>query len=77
MINEANQKKTIMNLKQYFKNEPYGSKKEMARHLGITKTWLGLLINESRQPSPVLAKQIERVTQGVVAAKELRPDLFD
>ena len=66
-----------MNLKQYFKDVPYGSKKEMARHLGITQTWLGLLINESGQPSPVLAKQIEKATQGLVCAKELRPDLFD
>lgn len=66
-----------MNLKQYFKDEPYGAKKEMAEYLGITQTWLGLLIRKARRPSPALARKIERATQGLVTAKELRPDLFD
>jgi DNA-binding transcriptional regulator YdaS (Cro superfamily) len=66
-----------MNLKQYFKDEPYGAKKEMADFLGITPTWLGLLIKKKRRPSPELAKHIERATQGLVTAKELRPDLFN
>jgi DNA-binding transcriptional regulator YdaS (Cro superfamily) len=66
-----------MNLKQYFKDEPYGSKKEMADYLGITQTWLGLLIRKARRPSFVLARKIEKATQGLVTAKELRPDLFD
>ena len=66
-----------MNLKQYFKDEPYGSKKEMAEHLGITQTWLGLLIRKTRRPSPELAKRIQKATQNLVTAKELRPDLFD
>jgi DNA-binding transcriptional regulator YdaS (Cro superfamily) len=65
-----------MNLKQYFKDEPYGAKKEMAEFLGITPTWLGILIRKGRKPSPTLAKNIERATQGLVTAKELRPDLF-
>jgi DNA-binding transcriptional regulator YdaS (Cro superfamily) len=67
----------FMNLKQYFKDEPYGSKKEMADHLGITQTWLGLLIRKARRPSPELAKKIQKATTGLVTAKELRPDLFD
>ena len=66
-----------MDLKEYFAEEPYGSKKEMAEHLGITPTWLGLLIRKVRKPSPQLAKRIERATQKLVTAKELRPDLFD
>jgi DNA-binding transcriptional regulator YdaS (Cro superfamily) len=66
-----------MDLEQYFAEEPYGAKKEMADYLGITPTWLGLLIIKSRQPSPKLAKKIEKATQGLVTAKELRPDLFD
>jgi len=66
-----------MNLKQYFKDEPYGSKKEMADYLGITQTWLGLLIRKVRKPSPELAKKIEKATQGLVTKKDLRPDLFD
>ena len=66
-----------MNLKQYFKDEPYGSKKEMAEHLGITQTWLGILIRKARRPSPELTKKIQKATQGLVTARELRPDLFD
>jgi DNA-binding transcriptional regulator YdaS (Cro superfamily) len=67
----------FMNLKSYFKDEPYGSKKEMADHLGITQTWLGLLLRKARRPSPELAKKIEKATQGLVTAKELRPDIFN
>jgi DNA-binding transcriptional regulator YdaS (Cro superfamily) len=66
-----------MNLKQYFKDEPHGAKKEMAEYLGITQTWLGILIRKGRRPSPVLAKKIEKATQGLVTARELRPDLFN
>jgi DNA-binding transcriptional regulator YdaS (Cro superfamily) len=66
-----------MDLKDYFVGEPYGSKKEMADHLGITLTWLGLLMRKVRRPSPELAKRIELATQGLVTAKELRPDIFD
>ena len=66
-----------MHLREYFKDEPYGAKKEMADYLGITPTWLGLLIRKAKRPSALLAKKIERATQGLVSAKELRPDLFD
>lgn len=66
-----------MHLKQYFKDEPYGAKKEMSDHLGITPTWLGLLINKTRKPSISLAKKIVKATQGLVTLKDLRPDIFD
>jgi DNA-binding transcriptional regulator YdaS (Cro superfamily) len=66
-----------MNLKEYFKNEPNGAKKEMADFLGISATWMSLLISEQRKPSPYLAKRIQNATQGMVCAKELRPDLFE
>ena len=66
-----------MNLRQYFKDEPYGSKKELADYLGISPTWLALIINQNRKVSPQLAKKIEKATQGLVKAKELRPDIFD
>ncbi|CAB5220066.1 Putative bacterial antitoxin YdaS [uncultured Caudovirales phage] len=66
-----------MNLREYFKEEPRGAKKEMCEYLGITQTWLGLLLRNARRPSPELAKRIERATQGMVSASELRPDLFD
>ena len=66
-----------MNLKEYFAGEPYGSKKEMADYLGITPTWLGLLITQVKRPSPLLSKKIEKATVGLVTAKELRPDLIN
>jgi DNA-binding transcriptional regulator YdaS (Cro superfamily) len=65
-----------MTLKEYFKDEPHGAKKEMADYLGISLTWLGLLIHKKRKPSPSLAKKIEKATQGLVSAKVLRPDIF-
>lgn len=66
-----------MSLKEYFVGEPHGSKKEMAEHLGISPTWLSLLISGARRPSPPLAKAIEKATQGLVPASVLRPDLFN
>lgn len=66
-----------MTLHDYFTEEPYGAKKEMADYLGITPTWLGLLIRKARRPSAELAKRIEKATQGLVPASELRPDLFN
>jgi DNA-binding transcriptional regulator YdaS (Cro superfamily) len=66
-----------MDLKKYFKEEPHGAKKEMADHLGITQTWLGLLIHNKSKPSAVLARKIEKATQGLVTAKDLRPDIFN
>jgi len=66
-----------MTLQEYFASEPHGAKKEMAVHLGITPTWLGLLLRQVRKPSPALAKKIEKATQGLVSAHELRPDIFD
>ena len=66
-----------MDLQEYFKNEPYGAKKEMADHLKITPTWMSLLIRKTRKPSAKLSREIEKATQGLVTAKELRPDLFE
>lgn len=48
----------------------------MSHTLGITKTWLSLLINGSKKPSAKLAIAIEKYTDGVVKRKDLRPDLF-
>jgi len=66
-----------MKFKEYFAQEPYGAKTQMAETLGITTTWLSLLINGSRRPSVSLSKKIEKFTKGRITAKELRPDVFD
>jgi DNA-binding transcriptional regulator YdaS (Cro superfamily) len=65
-----------MNLQDYFAEEPRGAKKEMAEYLGITQTWMGLLINGHRYPSLDLVKKIVRATQGLVTRHDLRPDIF-
>jgi DNA-binding transcriptional regulator YdaS (Cro superfamily) len=48
-----------------------------AEEIGITQTWLSLLISKVRTPSPLLARRIQKATKGKVKAKELRPDLFN
>ena len=65
-----------MTLTEYFSTEPRGSKTEMAQYLGITITYMSLLIHGKRRPSMPMALAIERATQDLVTAKELRPDLF-
>jgi len=66
----------IMTLQEYFKDDVRGAKSEMARYLDITPTWMALLIAGLRKPSPRLAVDIEKATQGLVTRQELRPDLF-
>jgi DNA-binding transcriptional regulator YdaS (Cro superfamily) len=65
-----------MRLKEYFVDLPRGSKLAMSHTLGITKTWLSLIMNGSKKPSAKLAIAIEKYTNGSVNRKELRPDLF-
>ena len=66
-----------MTLNEFFYDLHIGAKKEMCESIGITQTWLGLLLNGSRRPSIKLAKKIEKATQGLVTLEELLPDLFD
>jgi DNA-binding transcriptional regulator YdaS (Cro superfamily) len=68
--------RTTMTLEQYFQEEPHGAKQEMADFLGITATWLSLLIHGKQQASPHLAIRIEQATQGLVTKEELRGDVF-
>ena len=65
-----------MTLDKYFENKPRGSKITMARSLGISKTWLSLVISGRRAASPELCVAIERYTKGVVSRRNLRPDVF-
>ena len=70
------QEKMNMTLTEYFSTEPRGAKLEMAEHLGITPTWLSLLMSGRKRASPLLCVRIEEATQQLVTKKELRPDLF-
>lgn len=65
-----------MTLLEYFAEEPTGAVSEMADYLGITPTWMSLLIHQHRKPSAALSVKIERATQGLVKREDLRPDLF-
>lgn len=65
-----------MTLQEYFSDKPHGSKAELARALGVSKTWMALLISGQKVPSPELALEVERLTQGQVKRVDLRPDLF-
>jgi DNA-binding transcriptional regulator YdaS (Cro superfamily) len=65
-----------MQLQAYLNNKPHGSKKEFARELGITKTWLYLIMSGQRLPSAILCIKIEELTKKKVKRKELRPDIF-
>ena len=65
-----------MTLKDYFKDRPRGSQIDLARKLGVSKTWMSLLVSGREQPSAGLALMIEKFTKGAVTRKTLRPDLF-
>jgi hypothetical protein len=65
-----------MNLKEYFGELPHGSKIELASKLGITKTWLSLIISGKKLPSGSLCNMIQKMTDGKVSRADLRPDLF-
>jgi DNA-binding transcriptional regulator YdaS (Cro superfamily) len=65
-----------MTLKDYFKDRPRGSQIDLARKLGVSKTWMSLLVSGREVPSAGLALMIEKFTKGAVTRKVLRPDLF-
>lgn len=65
-----------MELAEYFLDKPRGSKAKMADELGITRTWLALIISKRRKPSIGLALQIEAATRKKVSRKKLLPEIF-
>lgn len=65
-----------MTLIEYFSNKPRGSKAALAAKLGISRTWMGQIIQGRRPCSAELAKAIEQLTHGDVRRTDLRPDLF-
>jgi len=65
-----------MTLTEFFDTKPRGAKLAMALKLGISKTWLSLLISGREVPSPELSVAIERYTKGQVRRTTLRPDIF-
>ena len=65
-----------MTLEEYFRDKPRGAKIELARKLGVSKTWMSLVISGRALASPELSVAIERYTKGQVTRKTLRPDIF-
>lgn len=65
-----------MNLQDYFADKKRGAKDALAKDLGISRTWMSLIISGREVCSPELALEIERLTSGAVTRKDLRPDLF-
>lgn len=65
-----------MTLQEYFQNKPRGAQVALARQLGVSKTWMSLLVTGREVPSAGLALMIEKFTHGKVKRKTLRPDLF-
>ena len=63
-----------MTLQDYFSDKQHGAKAALARDLGITKTWMSMVINGRVTPSATLCLEIERRTG--VRREVLRPDLF-
>jgi plasmid maintenance system antidote protein VapI len=61
-----------MTLKEYFDNKPRGSKAEMCRTLGITKSWLSLIIANKKVPGKSLAIIISMYTDNAVTLEDLR-----
>lgn len=60
-----------MTLKEYFESQPRGAQMQLCRDIGITKTWLSLLIHNKRKPSKALAIVISMYTDNLVSLDEL------
>jgi DNA-binding transcriptional regulator YdaS (Cro superfamily) len=67
---------TCMTLTEYFESKPRGAKLAMATKLGVSKTWMSLIISGRKLASPELSGAIERYTKGQVKRAVLRPDIF-
>jgi DNA-binding transcriptional regulator YdaS (Cro superfamily) len=65
-----------MNLKDYFASQPYGSKASLAKKIGVSKTWMSLIVSGRQKCSPELAVKIFMATEGKVTREDLRPDIF-
>lgn len=61
-----------MTLEEYFKDKPWGAKVEMCRELGITKSWLSLIISGKKPAGKSLALVISMYTDNQVTVEDLR-----
>jgi DNA-binding transcriptional regulator YdaS (Cro superfamily) len=61
-------------LQIFFLTQERGAKTDLARIVGVSKTWISQIISGKMQPSAQLAIKIELATG--VPREKLRPDLF-
>lgn len=61
-----------MTLAEYFKKQPRGAKTQMCRTLGITKSWLSLIISGKKKAGRSLAVVISMYTDDEVTIQDLR-----
>ena len=61
-----------MTLEEYFEKQPRGAKVEMCRQLGITKSWLSLIISGKKKAGRSLAVVISMYTDDEVTIQDLR-----
>lgn len=62
-------------LRQY-RREHDLSQTELADRLGITQDAVSKIERYDRQPGPILARRIDRVTEGEIPCHQLRPDIW-
>lgn len=63
-------------LKNWLKGRPRGAQQALANRIGVSETWLSLLVTGRAKCSPHLANAIHQATNGEVPRESLRPDVF-
>jgi len=66
-----------MNLAKYLSSKPRGFKSSFAREIGISPAFLRQIETGYTSCPWLLARKIERVTNGKVRKSDLRPDIWD
>ena len=64
----------MTHLEIFFLTQERGAKTDLAKLVGVSKTWISQIISGKMQPSAQLAIKIELATG--VPREQLRPDLF-
>lgn len=65
-----------MTLREWLKSQGRGAQQKLAQKIGVSETWMSLLVNNRVPCSPHLATAIHQVTDGAVDRMGLRPDIF-
>lgn len=63
-------------LKEWLKSKPRGTQQALANQIGVSETWLSLLVTGRARCSAHLANAIHQATNGEVTRQGLRPDIF-